>query len=183
MRNQLFYLSFIIILFMASCQTTPKPAIYNMPARETFTGTPPHMWAYLTVHEADTMIYSYQQYHGPDKPIFIGEATNDTITAFNIDSTYLNKMQRDLPGFSGLRVYLAIKAYSVSHVPLYSLVVVPRGQLDTASGNYNNILYDNYLVDWIEPCPPYCPGTTTQIGTGTLTGPYPLPQPTPASKP
>jgi hypothetical protein len=117
----------------------------------------------LDVKRANGMIKAYKDDVSPGKPIFIDEKTLKKVKAFAIEEEALAKI-RTLPDYTGIRLYLAVRGFtSPDRKPIYTLIIVPKGKEHQADKD-KNILEDNFLYDWVEPCPDNCPDEPTQIG-------------------
>ncbi len=99
------------------------------------------------------MIAAYKDDTLSTKPIFLNDA-GEKVIAFNVQAGTLQKII-NMKGFTGIRLYFAVRD-TANGRPVYTLLVVPRGQ-KSADGKYSNILKDDYLFDWTSPCPDNCP--------------------------
>jgi len=74
------------------------------------------------------------------------------IKAFELDKLVIDTI-RKYNEICGLRIYLGKRPDS-----MYTLVIIPK---DTAN---ENIMDRNWLFDWNNPCPPYCPPRAASLG-------------------
>jgi len=74
------------------------------------------------------------------------------IRAFELDKLIVDTIRQHME-ICGLRIYLGKRPDS-----MYTLVIVPK---DAAN---ENIMDKNWLFDWNNPCPPYCPPKAATIG-------------------
>jgi hypothetical protein len=69
----------------------------------------------------------------------------------------LTMMSHAKDGFAGIRLYPIFKSSKLRPNNNFSLVVVPFAK--DANGNFRDVLVDNIMFDYLNPCPSACPIT------------------------